>query len=166
MSDPTPATGDSSRKRLALDSSAVVAWILQNAGRWQAIQQLIDSPDVELVLPGPVLTESVYVAREQGNTSSPQAILATLLAQHMSIEHSTTEDLLRAAELHEASLANPYVRRNGAPGTLSLGDCLILATTERLDIPIATYDIGWAAEETSRITSVQVINLWGPAKAS
>jgi hypothetical protein len=60
-------------------------------------------------------------------------------------EHPTDEDLLRAAELLEMSDRNPGPPKTtvGAEPTLSLGDALILATTERLGDPVLTRDSYW-----------------------
>ena len=129
---------------LCLDSSIVVNLLLQEQG-WQAVDRVLAKPNISVVLPGPVLTESVSVARRAGNRSSGAQIFAALTAQGWRVEHPTDPDLLRAAELLEVSRDNP-----GPPhpitrveGTLSLGDALILATTERLGCMVLTRDAYW-----------------------
>jgi predicted nucleic acid-binding protein len=128
----------------ALDSSAVVAWVLQEAPRWRAIDAILSSPDADPILPGPALSEVITVARKRGNASSVQ-LLATALLARMRVEHCTTEDLIRAAELYEASERNPGPPhpRTGVPPTLSRADSLILAVAERLRVQIVTRDRYW-----------------------
>lgn len=129
---------------LALDSSIVVNLLLQKPG-WQAVHNVLQRPNVSGVLPGPALSESISVSRRLGNQSSGSQIYEALTALGVRVEHPTDHDLLRAAELLEISRDNP-----GPPhpitdeeGTLSLGDALILATTERLDCIILTRDAYW-----------------------
>lgn len=129
---------------LCLDSSIVVNLLLQGQG-WMAVDRVLARPNVSAVLPGPVLTESISVARRKGNRSPGSQIFAALTAQGWRVEHPTDQDLLRAAELLEVSRDNP-----GPPhpitqveGTLSLGEALILATTERLGCMVLTRDAYW-----------------------
>lgn len=131
---------------LALDSSTVLTWILQER-RWQAVHAVLTAPGLEFKLPGPALTEVVTIARAKGNTSSGERILLALNGQ--GIEVAYIDDytvLLRAAELQEASAANPYVRPwdpQKRPLTLSLGDSLILAMCEEHGWPVLTGDKTW-----------------------
>jgi PIN domain nuclease of toxin-antitoxin system len=128
----------------ALDSSAVVAWILQEDNRWRTIDAIVNAPGADPVLPGPVLTEAIHVARRKGNSSSPEHIVATLSAHGMRVEHTTDADLVRAAELLETAAAHPGVHPSSPEAlTLSLSDALILATTERLGVPIVTRESYW-----------------------
>lgn len=129
---------------LCLDSSIVVNLLLQEKG-WQAVHRALSRPDISAVLPGPALTESILVSRRRGNRSSGQQIQEALSALGLRVEHPTDEDLVRAAALLEISRDNP-----GPPhpitqqeGTLSLGDALILATTERLECMVLTRDAYW-----------------------
>lgn len=80
--------------------------------------------------------------RRKGNSSSPSQTFAALSALGLRVEHPEDEDLLRAAELLEVSDANPGVPdvRTRVVSTLSLGDALILAVTERLGCPVLTRD--------------------------
>ena len=129
---------------LALDSSAVVAWVIQEAARWRIVDDVIRHPQAEVILPGPVITETINVARRRGNTSSPQLLLETFKAVGMRSEAPTETDLVRAAELLALS------------ESLSLGDALILSVTERLDIPIVTLDRYWLELQRDGHTTAQV----------
>ena len=60
--------------RFALDSSAMVAWILQESGRWQAVDALLNAPGAQPVLPGPALTECIMVVRVARNTTSSDQV--------------------------------------------------------------------------------------------
>jgi PIN domain nuclease of toxin-antitoxin system len=143
--------------QIALDSSTVVTWILQER-RWQAVHALLQEPDVELVLPGPALTELVSVARRKGNVSSGAQIAASLRGHGVRVEHPTDADLLRAAELLEISDKNPgpiNPRANRA-GTLSLGDAIILAIVERLGCPVITGDSHWKWMVAKKLLNVNV----------
>lgn len=129
---------------LCLDSSVVVTLLLQEPG-WQAIHHALLRPEISGILPGPVLTETIAVTRRRGNQSTGQQIFRTLTSLGVRIQHPTDSDLLRAAELLELSRDNP-----GPPapmtreeGTLSLGDALILAITERLGCMVLTRDQYW-----------------------
>jgi len=130
--------------QIAFDSSTVVIWVLQER-RWQVVDALLNTVDSDFVLPGPALTEIVWLARKKGNVSTGETIAATLRAHGMRVEHSVAVDLLRAAELLEISNKNPGPTnpRTNFLATLSLGDATILAITERLDCPIATRDLYW-----------------------
>jgi hypothetical protein len=47
---------------LCLDSSVVCTLLLQERG-WQAIYHALQRPEVEGIMPGPALTESIRVSR-------------------------------------------------------------------------------------------------------
>lgn len=135
----------------------MVNLLLQKPG-WQAVHNVLLRPNVSGVLPGPALTESVSVTRRLGNQSSSSQIYEALTAIGVQVQHPTDSDLLRAAELLEISSDNP-----GPPhpvtekeGTLSLGDALILATTERLDCMILTRDAYWKWMVDQDLLDVQV----------
>lgn len=131
-------------KQVCLDSSVVCTLLLQERG-WQPILKALERPEVEGILPGPALTESIWVARRKGNQSSGTQIRAALLAMGMRVEHPTDDDLVRAAELIEISSQNPGPPppRSNHDATLSLGDALILAVTERLGCIVLTRDTYW-----------------------
>lgn len=129
---------------LCLDSSVVCTLLLQERD-WQAILRTVQRPDVDAILPGPVLTETIAVVRRKGNQSSPAQISTTLAAQGLRVEHPTDQDLVRAAELIEISAGNPGPPppHSGKDATLSLGDALILAVTDRLGCMVLTRDRYW-----------------------
>ena len=127
----------------AFDSSTLVTWILQEQ-HWQAIDRLLGRSDAEPMLPGPALAEVIHVARRKGNASPPAQIRLMLMAQGITIVHPD-DDLVRAAELLEASDANPGpehpVTRRRA--TLSLADAMILAICEQHGWTVVTRDQHW-----------------------
>lgn len=129
---------------LCLDSSIVVNLLLQELG-WKSVHRVLDMPHVTTILPGPALAESIDFTRRKGNQSSGEQIYEALTARGVRVEHPRDEDLVRAAALLEISRDNP-----GPPhpttdreGTLSLGDALILAVTERLGCRVLTRDAYW-----------------------
>lgn len=60
----------------------------------------------------------------------------------LEVVHHQDEDLIRAAELIEVSRDNPW-HLGSTSSTLSLGDALVLAVTERLGCPVLTRDHYW-----------------------
>lgn len=142
---------------LSLDSSAVIKWVLQEQG-WKAVDRVINDGSVEAVLAGPALTEIIFRSRARGNASSPQHIATVLDAQGIRIEPAVESDLVRAAELLETSSENPGIPRN--PGdlgpTLSLGDALILAVSERLGAVVLTGDKYWGRMVDEGLLSLKV----------
>lgn len=142
---------------LCLYSSVVVNLLLQKSG-WQAVHHALQRPNVTGILPGPALTETIAVTRRRGNQSTGEQIHKTLTSLGVRIEHPTDDDLLRAAELLEISRDNP-----GPPapmtqeeGTLSLGDALILAITERLGCMVLTRDHYWKWMVDHQLLDVRV----------
>jgi PIN domain nuclease of toxin-antitoxin system len=126
----------------SLDSSALVAWILQEVPRWRAIDALLSAPTADPVLPAPGLTEVIETARRRGNASPSTLIANAVAAKGVRTELLAQTDLVRAAELIEMSKQHPGAPHptTGRPVTLSLGDALILAVVERLGIPVDTLD--------------------------
>jgi PIN domain nuclease of toxin-antitoxin system len=145
---------------IALDSSVVVTWILQEQ-RWHAVDALFQRTDVELILPGPALAEIILVARRKGNVSTGAQIAASLRAHGMRVEPANEMDLVRAAELLETSDENPgpINPRTNRVGSLSLGDALILAIVERLDCRVLTGDSHWKWLVAQKLLHVDVQNL-------
>jgi len=144
----------------ALDSSAVLAWILQERGRWKLVDSVLNAADADPVLPGPVLTEVIVSAHRRGNTSSAQQITNTLTAMGMRVEPARDADLLRAAALIELSQDHSGDHRLTAQrATLSLGDALILAVTERLGVKILTKDRHWTQLAAGGHTSVGIVQI-------
>ncbi|MDR1189216.1 MAG: PIN domain-containing protein [Bifidobacteriaceae bacterium] len=132
------------RTGVCLDASVVVALVTQEHG-WQAIRRLVARPDVRCVLPGSVMTEVIHVSHRKGNRASGEEIRRALTALGVDIEPAAPSDLVRAAELIEMSdafpgSADPLI---GVRSTLSLGDALALAVTERLGYPALTRDVYW-----------------------
>ncbi|HNE88571.1 MAG TPA: PIN domain-containing protein [Actinomycetota bacterium] len=144
--------------RFALDSSAMVAWMRQEAGRWRAVDALLNAPGAQPVLPGPALTECIVVARRAGNTSSPEQIATTLSAMGVTVEPPRDVDMLRAAGLLEDSWAHPG-RHPASSVTLSFGDALILAVVERLGVKVLTADRYWVQVAAEGVTSAVVVQL-------
>jgi len=143
---------------VCLDSSVVVTLILQERG-WDAIHRTVRRPEVNGYLPGPVLTETITVARRKGNQSSPQQLHDALLALGLRVLHPTDEDLVRAAELIEISQDNPgpppaYSDRET---TLSLADSMILAMTERRAYKVLTRDTYWKWMVDEGLIKIDVI---------
>ena len=134
-----PATVD-----LCLDSSVICTLILQEQG-WQAIHRTLQRPNVNACLPGPALTESIAVVRRRGNHSSPAQLYDALIALGLHVEHPIDSDLVRAAELIEISedIPGPPPAYSDREATLSLGDSMILAITERLGYKVLTRDTYW-----------------------
>jgi len=144
----------------ALDSSALIAWVLQENGRWRGIDRVLTSPGVDPVLPGPALTEVITVLHRRGKTSSSAQIVATLRAIGVRVEHAIDVDLIRAAELLEVSIAYPAPKRgDGSTPTLSLADSIILAITERLRLKILTRDRYWVEFANDGHTTADVLKL-------
>jgi PIN domain nuclease of toxin-antitoxin system len=144
----------------ALDSSAMLAWVLQETPRWRAVDRLITTAGADPVLPGPALTEVICAARRHGNVSSPQQIATTLKAMGVRVEDLTEVDLIRAAELLETSRAHPAVHPvKATPVILSLGDALILSVVERLGVHVVTKDRYWQEFMAAGHTSARVLQL-------
>jgi predicted nucleic acid-binding protein len=126
---------------VGLDTSGVIRWLIQEQN-WQRIQTLMDH-GVDLVLPGPVLSEVINIAHSRGNVSSVAQLRAALVAAGMRVEAATEDDMARAGELLITSRSKPETGRAGVVHTLSLGDALILAVAERLGCIMITGDRYW-----------------------
>lgn len=123
---------------VCLDASAMVTWVLQEPG-WKTVHRLLTRRDIDVVLPGPAITETIYQARGKGNRATPREILEAFQGYGAYVEHPDDDDLVRAAELLEASAEHPGPRGE----TLALGDALILAVAERLACPTLSRDRYW-----------------------
>lgn len=132
---------------IALDTSAVVAWIREEPGGSQ-IESVIVNPDADVVLPGPVLTETIHVLQRLGYTAAADDIAATLASHGLRVEPPQTEDLVRAAAL---------LALKPSAGTVSLADALILAVAERLACPVVTCDRLWGDIARDGDTSAMVV---------
>jgi len=60
----------------ALDTSALVAWVLQENSRWKAIDAALNAPGADPVLPAPGLTELITMVHRRGDLSPAQLIMA------------------------------------------------------------------------------------------
>lgn len=130
--------------KAVFDSSTIVIYLTQERPFWKSIDRTLNHPNIEPVVAGPALTEIITTTRRKGNTSNGSHIWAALSALGVTIEHPIDDDLVRAAELIELSEANPGpANSKGVQATLSLGDALILAIGERLNVAVITNDTYW-----------------------
>ena len=143
---------------VALDSSAVLTWVLQERG-WQGVDRVVRREDSRCLLPGPVLTEVVRTARRRGNTSTPEQLRDTLVVHGCVVVPPEQEDLLRAAVLLEVSDAHPGPphRVTGLAASLSLADATILAVVERRGVTVLTRDRHWDWFRLEGHTTAQVV---------
>jgi PIN domain nuclease of toxin-antitoxin system len=131
---------------LVFDASPLLAWVLQAQDQWRRVQRLFDSP-AECVMPASALAETIYVARERGNTASPADLRAALIAQGLRVEPITEEDAEWAGAVITESRARPAkwtTARGERQGSLSLGDGLTLAVNHRLGARAVSFDGAWA----------------------
>ena len=119
-------------RRVALDASALLAWVLRERGH-----ETVDKLLAVAVIPASAMVETLYRAREKGHTQSSGALHADLLALGLTVEPVTDDDTVRAAELILDSKAEP------GRGSLSLGDGLCIAVAERLVLPVTGGDRYW-----------------------
>ncbi len=148
------------QESLCLDTSAVVILLRQEDG-WEKVRDLLARTDLDTVLPGPVLAESIRTARRRGLSTNPQQIASALVTQGARIEPETTADLVRAAMLLEISDTHPggINPHTGDQRTLSLGDALILAVTERLGCAVMTRDRYWDWMVDHDLLKVDVVEI-------
>jgi PIN domain nuclease of toxin-antitoxin system len=116
----------------------MVTWVLQEPG-WTTVDRLLNHRAVDVVLPGPAITETIHRSRQRGNRGTPREILEAFQGYDARIVHPADDDLVRAAELLDGSSRAPGPRGE----SLSLGDALILAVVERLGWPILSRDRYW-----------------------
>lgn len=142
---------------VAYDSSALLTLILQEQG-WQAVRAALGQDRTHIV-PSPAITEVVFQAREKGNASSPEQLVAFVDTFGVQFESLHADDALRAAELQEISRANPGPGRRGRHLTLSLGDALILAIAERCAATVISKDRYWVSLDKGGHLRVKVASL-------
>jgi hypothetical protein len=149
---------------LVLDASVMTGWILQQTGRWQRVDRLLQQSRAGLVAPVPALTEALYVGRRHGNTSSYQQLYAAITSFGVHVEPSTEIDALWAADRIAESENNPATwttargERRG-PSTLSLGDGLVLAVAHRLKTIALTFDEAWSHFPTMKLPAASAWKL-------
>lgn len=145
--------------KVSYDSSALLTLVLQERG-WQGIEGLLNKDEVESFIPTPALTEIVVPAREKGNQSSPVQLREFFETYGATFVDLTPQDALRASELMEISRANPGQHwKTGDRLTLSLGDALILAVSERVADNVLSKDSYWSTFADLGVLDVKVISL-------
>lgn len=122
-------------RRVVLDASAVLAWVLRERGA-DVVEQLLPVATI----PAANLTEVLYRAPERGHRMTTDELEAHLLAKRLAVEPVTQDDARRAADLIRYSRDNPRDQRDRG---LSLGDGLCIAVAERLELPISGGDTAW-----------------------
>ncbi len=125
-------------RRVVLDASALLAWVLNERGT-----QTVDRLLAVSVVPASAMVEVLYRAAEKGHRLPSDQLLASLLEMGIEIEDITAADVVRAAELISVSRADP------AHGSLSLGDGLCIAVAERLALTVTGGDQYWANDGMS-----------------
>lgn len=120
-------------RRVVLDASAIVAWVLKERG-WQTVDRLLEVA----VAPASVLVETLYRVRERGHRLPSSQLHDDLLGLGIQVEPVTDADTVRAAELISDS------RAADGDKSLSLGDGLCLAVAERLDLTVTGGDQHWS----------------------
>ena len=124
-----------SSRRVVLDASALLAWILGERGA-DTVGKMLPVA----VIPVPNLVEVLYRAPERGHRMSPTQLMEHVLDMGLAVEPLMPGDVLRAAELIACSRA----ARDRAGDCLSLGDGTCLAVAERLGLPVIGGDRLWA----------------------
>lgn len=119
-------------RRIALDASAILAWVLHERG-----SETVDRMLPVAMAPVSVVVETLYRAVERGHRMSASELYGDLVAMGLSVVAIEPDDAVRAAELIAASRAAP------GEDSLSLGDGLCIAVAERHGLPIAGGDELW-----------------------
>lgn len=120
-----------SDRRVVMDASAIVAWLLNERGA-ATVGRLLQFA----VLPAPNVTESIRIARMQGHRMTSGQLYSRLQASSAAIEPFLDVDAPRAAELLLLADRESSVH-------LSLGDSLCIAVAERLQLPLVGDDGLW-----------------------
>ena len=122
-----------SPRRVVLDASAVVEWLLARRDK-----DVIDRLMPFSIIPAPALTEALYAVSLKNHRLPAAELFNTLMVAGTQIEGVTDEDAIRAAELIALSRSS-----SRSAGSLSLGDGLNIAVAERLQLPITGGDQYW-----------------------
>ena len=120
-------------RRVVLDASAVVEWLLARSDK-----DVIDRLMPFSIIPVPSLTEALYVGSLARHQFPESELYNTLMVAGAQVEGVSDEDAIRAAELIAMSR-----RSSNTAGSLSLGDGLTIAVAERLELPITGGDQYW-----------------------
>ncbi len=120
-------------RRVVVDASALVAWILRERGA-EVVGRLLPFA----VVPAPNLVETLYRVPERGHRMPARDLERHVRDMGVAVEPFGEQDVTRAAELIIAS-------RAAATASLSLGDGLCLAIAERLGLPVTGADRLWAS---------------------
>jgi ribonuclease VapC len=123
-------------RKVVLDASAVLAWVLRERGA-ETVERMLPVG----VIPAANMTEVLYRAPERGHRMPPAQLEVHLIAKGLAVEPVTGQDSCRAAVLIRHSRDN---RQDAKDRGLSLGDGLCIAVAERLGLPIAGGDTAWA----------------------
>jgi len=126
----------STDRRVVLDASAVLAWVLNEKGS-SAVARMLPVG----VVPVSALVETLYRAVEKGHRQTVDELHASVVAMGAHIEPLTEADADRAATLITDSRKAATRQR---PASLSLGDGMCIATAERLDLTVTGGDQHWA----------------------
>jgi len=122
-----------SPRRVVLDASAVVEWLLARRDK-----DVIDRLMPFSIIPVPALTEALYTVSLKNHGLSAAELFNTLMVAGTQLEGVTDEDAIRAAELITMSRLS-----SSTAGSFSLGDGLNIAVAERLGLPISGGDQYW-----------------------
>jgi ribonuclease VapC len=128
-------------RKVVLDASAVVAWLLHERG-----SDIVDKLLPVAVIAAPNLVEALYRAVELGHKLPLEELHAAIVGMGAEIEPLTAEDADRAAQLILESRGR---RTAEDPRCLSLGDALCLAVAERLNLTVTGGDQHWATCDLS-----------------
>lgn len=120
-------------RRIVLDASSVLEWILGGSAR-----ALVDKLLPVAVIPSSGLAEVLYIARLRGHGIASSELAGALMTMGAAVEPVITQDAIRAADLIAASKS-----ASSPAGSLSLGDGLCIAVAERLELPITGGDLYW-----------------------
>jgi len=120
-----------SDRRVVMDASAIVAWLLNERGA-PTVGRLLQFA----VLPAPNVTESIRTARTHGHRMTSDQLYSRLEASCAVVEPFLDVDAPRAAELL-------LFADRQANAQLSLGDALCIAVAERLQLPLVGDDGLW-----------------------
>jgi PIN domain nuclease of toxin-antitoxin system len=131
----------SAARKVVLDASALLAWVLRERG-----SDTIDKLLPIAVIPAPNLVEVLYRAVERGHRMPLADLHASIVGIGVEIAPLTEADADRAAELIRGSRAQ---RKTPDDPCLSLGDGLCLAVAERLNLTVTGGDQHWATWDLS-----------------